>query len=145
MAAARAAACPGRADEQIQSLVASLTELHDADGSWGATARDNPAIPAVYTYLAQLLDHDLTSDGASDNMRRDDPDALHNFRTPRLDLDSVYGSGPKVSPTCARSRTRTSCCSAAPAGPTAPPTAPTCRATATRLRYWATRATRYTW
>jgi hypothetical protein len=90
--------CLTRTDEQIQALVDALVEPADAGGSWGATSRDNPAIPAVYTYLAQLLDHDLTFDAASDSQRRDDPDALHNFRTPRLDLDSVYGSGPKVSP-----------------------------------------------
>ncbi len=90
--------CLARTEEQIQALVASLVEPADAGGSWGATGRDNPAIPAVYTYLAQLLDHDLTFDAASDSQRRDDPDALHNFRTPRLDLDSVYGSGPRVSP-----------------------------------------------
>lgn len=90
--------CLDRTDQQIQALVDALVEPADASGTWAATGRDNPAIPAIYTYLAQLLDHDLTFDAATDSQRRDDPDALHNFRTPRLDLDSVYGSGPKVSP-----------------------------------------------
>lgn len=54
---------------------------------------DNAAIPAGYTYLGQFLDHDVTFDPASSLSRRADPDSLHDFRTPRLDLDSVYGRG----------------------------------------------------
>jgi hypothetical protein len=30
--------------------------------------------------------------------RQNDPDALHNFRTPRFDLDSLYGRGPSDQP-----------------------------------------------
>lgn len=92
-------AYPALTDDQILALVASLTEPADAvGGTWGGGPRDNTAVPAIYTYLAQLLDHDVTFDAATDGQRRDDPDALYNYRTPRLDLDSVYGSGPKVSP-----------------------------------------------
>src|SRR5690606_32930600 len=35
-----------------------------------------------------------TFDPTSSLQRRNDPDALHNFRTPRFDLDSLYGGGP---------------------------------------------------
>ena len=31
--------------------------------------------------------------------RDNDPQALVNFRTPRFDLDSLYGSGPRTSRT----------------------------------------------
>lgn len=54
---------------------------------------DNPNIPAGYTYLGQFIDHDITFDPASDLQRWNDPNALHNFRTPRFDLDSIYGEG----------------------------------------------------
>ena len=50
-------------------------------------------IPAGYTYFGQFVDHDITFDPASSLMRRNDPSGLRNFRTPRLDLDSVYGRG----------------------------------------------------
>jgi hypothetical protein len=55
-------------------------------------------IPAGYTYLGQFLDHDLTFDPVSVLDRQNDPDALTNFRTPRFDLDSVYGRGPSDQP-----------------------------------------------
>jgi Animal haem peroxidase len=59
---------------------------------------DNPRIPAGYTYLAQFVDHDITFDPASKLQGDNDPRALANFRTPRFDLDSLYGSGPKDQP-----------------------------------------------
>ena len=54
--------------------------------------------PAGYTYLGQLIDHDLTLDltpleNAGDNVER-----TQNFRTPSLDLDQLYGGGPNLSP-----------------------------------------------
>jgi hypothetical protein len=58
----------------------------------------NGTIPAGFTYLAQFIDHDITSDPTPILERRVDPHALVNFRTPRLDLDSLYGSGPRVHP-----------------------------------------------
>ena len=59
---------------------------------------ENPELPAGYTYLGQFIDHDITFDPASSLDRFNDPNALQDFRTPRLDLDSVYGSGPDDQP-----------------------------------------------
>ncbi len=59
---------------------------------------DNPKIPAGYTYLGQFLDHDMTFDPTSELDRINDPAALENFRNPRFDLDSLYGSGPADEP-----------------------------------------------
>ena len=64
----------------------------------GEARADNPDIPAGYTYLGQFIDHDITFDPVSSLQRRNDPDALHNFRTPALDLDSLYGRGPDDQP-----------------------------------------------
>ena len=50
-------------------------------------------IPAGYTYLGQFIDHDITFDPTSKLQRDNDPQALVNFRTPRFDLDSLYGAG----------------------------------------------------
>ncbi len=55
-------------------------------------------IPAGYTYFGQFVDHDITFDPASSLMRQNDPNGLVNFRTPRLDLDNVYGAGPDDQP-----------------------------------------------
>jgi hypothetical protein len=59
---------------------------------------ENPGIDAGYTYLGQFIDHDLTFDPVSSLQKTNDPDALNNFRTPRFDLDSVYGRGPHDQP-----------------------------------------------
>ena len=58
----------------------------------------NSNIPAGYTYFGQFVDHDITFDPASSLMRQNDPNGLLNFRTPRLDLDNVYGAGPDDQP-----------------------------------------------
>lgn len=63
-----------------------------------ASALDNPDIPAGYTYLGQFIDHDITFDPVSSLQRQNDPESLHDFRTPRFDLDSIYGAGPNNDP-----------------------------------------------
>jgi len=66
--------------------------------SKGAPMLDNPNLPSGYTYFGQFVDHDLTFDGTSSLQRQNDPNKLRNFRTPRLDLDCVYGNGPADQP-----------------------------------------------
>jgi len=51
-------------------------------------------MPVGYTYLGQFLIHDISFDPTSINERSVDPEFLWNFRTPAIDLDSVYGGGP---------------------------------------------------
>jgi hypothetical protein len=62
------------------------------------TSTENYRIPAGYTYFGQFVDHDVTFDPTSSLQRHNDPNALVDFRTPRLDLDSLYGSGPVDQP-----------------------------------------------
>jgi len=75
---------------------AALQELADAmkDANPDDTAGDNTNIPAGFTYLGQFVDHDITLDLTSIGEKEADPLAVENFRTPALDLDSVYGLGP---------------------------------------------------
>ena len=76
--------------ERIAEIAATMTE-----GETGTDpTQDNPTIPSGYTYLGQFIDHDLTFDPVSSLTRQNDPDALTNFRSPRFDLDCVYGRGP---------------------------------------------------
>ena len=62
------------------------------------TDDEESGIPALYTYLGQFIDHDLTFDPSSSLQKQNDPDALHDFRTPAFDLDNVYGRGPDDQP-----------------------------------------------
>ena len=59
---------------------------------------ENPEIPAGFVYVGQFVDHDITFDPTSVLQRRNDPDGLVNYRTPRFDLDSMYGAGPSDQP-----------------------------------------------
>ena len=68
------------------------------DPTLSADNPDNPRLTAGMTFLGQFLDHDMTFDPTSSLARTQDPESLRNFRIPALDLDSVYGGGPGVSP-----------------------------------------------
>lgn len=56
--------------------------MHEVPDGENDPALDNPLIPSGYTYFGQFLDHDITFDPVSSLNRQQDPDALHNFRTP---------------------------------------------------------------
>jgi hypothetical protein len=95
----RALPAPLHDRDALIALGEAMPEERDA----GAAA-DNPAIPSAYTYFGQFVDHDITFDPVSQLQRINDPDALVDFRTPRFDLDSVYGAGPSASPFLYESR-----------------------------------------
>jgi hypothetical protein len=61
----------------------------------GPDAEENMFVPAGFTYFGQFIDHDLTFDTTS---TFDGHNAPTSQRTPRLDLDCVYGRGPLDSP-----------------------------------------------
>ena len=77
---------------------AALKKLADSMADTPGPSGDNPDIPSGYTYLGQFVDHDITFDPVSSLDRVNDPDALNTFRTPRFDLDSLYGRGQADSP-----------------------------------------------
>ena len=64
------------------------------DLSLSANNPNNPSHTAGTTFLGQFLDHDVTFDAASRLAPATNPADARNFRTPALDLDSVYGAGP---------------------------------------------------
>lgn len=71
-----------------------------SDDPPGVTEAENPSIPAAYTYFGQFIDHDLTFDvGSRLERSASDPGfGPVNFRTPRFDLDSLFGGGPEADP-----------------------------------------------
>lgn len=77
-------------DEELQTIAQTMVNRPEST--------DNTSIPAGYTYFGQFVDHDITFDPTSQLMRFNDPNKLRNFRTPRFDLDSIYGCGPAASP-----------------------------------------------
>jgi hypothetical protein len=78
--------------------VVELEELANDVAALAGRSTDNFDIPSGYTYFGQFVDHDSTFDPTSRLRRKNDPAALTDFRTPALDLDSLYGSGPMDQP-----------------------------------------------
>jgi Animal haem peroxidase len=87
-------------DAELEKLAEAMTAPPE-NGVTPETKVDdeeNFGIPAGYTYFGQFIDHDITFDPTSSLDKLNDPDALVDFRTPRLDLDSLYGRGPEDQP-----------------------------------------------
>ncbi|MFK7943919.1 MAG: heme peroxidase family protein [Paracoccaceae bacterium] len=55
-------------------------------------------VPVGHVFFGQFVDHDITLDVSSSFSRVNDPSQIENVRTPTLDLDCVYGSGPEAHP-----------------------------------------------
>jgi Animal haem peroxidase len=82
-----------------KSIKATVDTVKD-----GADAEENLWLPAGYTYFGQFIDHDLTFDNTS-SLNPDDKAepgkkdrVIINLRSPRFDLDSLYGDGPDAQP-----------------------------------------------
>ena len=63
----------------------------------GPDPEENILLPAGYTYFGQFIDHDLTFDSTS-SLNNGSGAEPTNMRTPRFDLDCVYGDGPDAEP-----------------------------------------------
>ena len=83
----------------LQNLAALANAMiAEPDAAKDGPDAEESGIPAIYTYFGQFIDHDLTFDPATSLQRQNDPDALVDFRTPRFDLDNIYGRGPDDQP-----------------------------------------------
>jgi hypothetical protein len=84
---------PGATEEdQIAALHRLADSMLEPFTAAQDPARDNPFLPAGYTYFGQFVDHDITFRSTATESSR------VNLRTPALDLDSLYGRGPEESP-----------------------------------------------
>lgn len=79
-----------------QSELKALEELGTTMMATGE--KNNENIPSGYTYFGQFVDHDITFDITSLGETIINPLTVTNYRTPKLDLDSLYGGGAKVQP-----------------------------------------------
>lgn len=78
-------------EAQLRALADDMLEAGDVQQAGPADAGT--------AFLGQFIDHDLTLDVSRlIGQSAGDVTKIRNFRTPRLDLDCVYGGGPEVSP-----------------------------------------------
>lgn len=80
-------------DKALEDLAMAMVDTDEAPAT-----HDNPGIPTGFTYFGQFVDHDITLDTTPLSQQDADPLAVENFRSPALDLDSLYSDGPAVRP-----------------------------------------------
>jgi Animal haem peroxidase len=87
------------ADEDEILILGRSGSLMDVDTAPGveSTHSDNPRIPAGFAIFGQFIAHDITADRSllAHHARVGE---LRNFRTPSLDLESLYSAGPGGEP-----------------------------------------------
>ena len=79
--------------EILSHLAGSMRRVKDS-----TPTIDKNTMPAGYTYLGQFISHDITFDPTEITGNQADSEHLWNFRTPNLDLDSLYGNHPETNP-----------------------------------------------
>lgn len=84
------------AEADLLALAEKMVE--GTDGPKDGPDDEEGHIPGAYTYFGQFVDHDLTFDPSSFAQQKHDPNGIVDFRTPRFDLDKVYGRGPGNQP-----------------------------------------------
>jgi hypothetical protein len=87
--------CPETDENILLTLGSSVMDAAARTNDGAAT--DNPRIPAGFTILGQFVAHDITAD-RSLLLHHARLNELRNFRSPRLDLESMYSAGPSGSP-----------------------------------------------
>ena len=85
-------------DDLLTGIAETMVEPNTSDAFLAKTAADGGRLFAGFTFIGQFIDHDITLDKTPLEQQQSDPDAKVNFRTPRYDLDSVYGGGPTNQP-----------------------------------------------
>jgi hypothetical protein len=83
-------------DDLLEGLARTMVE--DQTIPDDQNLNTSPRLFAGFTFIGQFIDHDITFDNTPLDLQQADPDARVNFRTPRYDLDSVYGRGPVYEP-----------------------------------------------
>src|SRR5215472_13073991 len=91
----------GRDLQHLADLMTSHQEEPTPTPEDKPDPEEDSEITAAYTYLGQFVDHDLTFDPTSllrEFLDEKQIEALADFRTPRFDLDNLYGRGPDDQP-----------------------------------------------
>jgi hypothetical protein len=91
--------CPsGQWAPHDETQLRELSELMKNEGAPGITIPPAHVMRSGYVYLGQFIDHDITRDLRSLDEAGCDVEHTLNYRTPRLDLDSLYGRDPSAVP-----------------------------------------------
>jgi len=84
----------------LYSKATELKKLGEVDGIMDSKniKSSTNSVPVGMVFLGQFIDHDITLDTQSSISQINEAGDILNFRTPTLDLDSVFGEGPEDEP-----------------------------------------------
>ena len=95
----------GRSEHEVlHQLMGQLGERMSQKFDWpahgvaGAEPWENPHIPSGYTYLLQLVAHDLVHSSVPMSIIEESGSGMLNARRSGLRLETIYGGGPMVCP-----------------------------------------------
>jgi Animal haem peroxidase len=88
---------PFSVDEQLLHAIGSIGGFCDATAGDAVEGGDDATVAAGWPFVGQFVAHDITAD-RSPLRSHTEADTLRNFRTPRLNLECLYGGGPVGSP-----------------------------------------------
>ena len=81
-----------------QPVISTVPPVATKDDNDRFNENPNPLLTSGFTFVGQFVDHDITFDTTPLDEQQSDPNATTNFRTPRYDLDAIYGLGPNQNP-----------------------------------------------
>ncbi len=88
---------PFSADEGFLHMIGSAGGACDASAAADSAGSDDATVAAGWPFFGQFIAHDITADRSPLRSHAEEG-ALRNFRTPRLNLECLYGGGPVGSP-----------------------------------------------
>jgi len=95
---------PGQVEQSVRVLMRRLSLRMRRGHRWpdmlpgASSAQDNPNLPSGYTYLLQLIAHDIVDSTISLAKGAGVSFGFANARQTPLSLETIYGGGPDVSP-----------------------------------------------
>src|SRR5215813_2149816 len=89
--------CQNATGDELLKYGAAGGPIEHRSGVQEGLGEDNPKIAAGWPFFGQFIAHDITHD-RSPLQETEDVKVLQNFRSPRLDLESLYGAGPVGQP-----------------------------------------------
>src|SRR5438552_3671797 len=81
-----------------RALVELAARMKDVPDNRRGRRRGGELVVSGLVYLGQFIDHDLTLDKTELPRANTPPEHRTNLRRPFLDLDSLYGDGPRGTP-----------------------------------------------
>src|SRR3954447_25652832 len=88
---------PVSADEGFLHMIGWAGGACDASDAAGEAGSDDATVACGWPFFGQFIAHDITADRSPLRSHAEEG-ALRNFRTPRLNLECLYGGGPGGSP-----------------------------------------------